>query len=135
MRFALERRLLNRELEVADVPDAWNSEFEALFGFRPPDDAHGCLQDIHWSMGGLGYFSTYSIGNLNAAQLYAKATEDQAIASACAQADYAPILQWMQEHVHAAGSTLFPQELMESATGERTNPEYYLSHLKRRFVG
>jgi carboxypeptidase Taq len=135
MRFALERRLLNRELEVADVPEAWNSEFESLFGFRPPDDAHGCLQDIHWSMGGLGYFSTYSIGNLNAAQLYAKATEDGAIASACEQADYAPILQWMQEHVHAAGSTLFPQELMESATGERTNPEYYLSHLRRRFVG
>ena len=135
LRFSLERRLLNGDLEIADVPEAWNAEFESLFGFRPPDDAHGCLQDIHWSMGGLGYFSTYSIGNLNAAQLYAKAMEDEAISSATESADYAPLLKWMQENVHAPGSTLLPQELMESATGERTNPDYYLKHLRTKFIG
>jgi carboxypeptidase Taq len=135
LRFSLERRLLNGDLGIADVPEAWNAEFESLFGFRPPDDAHGCLQDIHWSMGGLGYFSTYSIGNLNAAQLYAKAMEDEAISSATESADYAPLLKWMQENVHAPGSTLLPQELMESATGERTNPDYYLKHLRTKFIG
>ncbi len=134
LRFSLERRLLNRELEIADVPEAWNAEFEALFGFRPPDHAHGCLQDIHWSMGGLGYFSTYSIGNLNAAQLYAKAVEDDAVAAAARTADYAPLLAWMQQHIHAAGSTLLPQDLMEAATGEGTNPDFYLKHLEGRFV-
>ncbi|NIP94074.1 MAG: carboxypeptidase M32, partial [Akkermansiaceae bacterium] len=135
LRFSLERRLLNRDLEVAEVPEAWNDEFESLFGFRPPDDARGCLQDIHWSMGGFGYFSTYSIGNLNAAQLHAKALENGEIAAAATRADYAPLLTWMQEHIHARGSTLLPQDLMESATGERTNPEHYLGHLRRRFAG
>ena len=86
-------------------------------------------------MGGLGYFSTYSIGNLNAEQLYAKAMEDEAISSATESADYAPLLKWMQENVHAPGSTLLPQELMESATGERTNPDYYLKHLRTKFIG
>ena len=133
LRFALERRLLNRELEVEDVPEAWNTEFESLFGFRPPDDACGCLQDIHWSMGGLGYFSTYSIGNLNSAQLYAAATRDEVVASACEKANYLPILSWMQNHVHAPGSTLLPQDLMKQATGERTTPEPYLAHLRGRF--
>ena len=133
LRFSIERRLLNRTLEVADVPEAWNSEFESLFGFRPPDDANGCLQDIHWSMGGLGYFSTYSIGNLNAAQLHDTAINDEEIASACIRADYLPLLKWMQDKVHATGSTLLPQDLMESVTGERTNPEHYLAHLRTRF--
>lgn len=134
LRFALERRLLNRELEVADVPEAWNAEFESLFGFRPPDDAHGCLQDIHWSMGGFGYFSTYSIGNLNSAQLYASAMKDDAVSSAVDSADYLPLLKWMQEQVHGPGSTLFPQDLMEAASGERTNPDHYIAHLRNRFT-
>ena len=133
LRFSIERRLLNRTLEVADVPEAWNTEFESLFGFRPPDDANGCLQDIHWSMGGLGYFSTYSIGNLNAAQLHGAAINDEEVASACTRAAYLPLLKWMQDKVHATGSTLLPQDLMESVTGERTNPEHYLAHLPTRF--
>lgn len=134
LRFSIERRLLNRDLEVAEVPEAWNAEFETLFGFRPPDDAHGCLQDIHWSMGGLGYFSTYTIGNLNSAQLYAKATEDEAVATACQKADYLPVLKWMRDNIHAAGATLLPQDLMVAATGEKTNPEHYLKHLRTRFT-
>jgi carboxypeptidase Taq len=133
LRFSIERRLLNRELEIADVPGAWNDEFEDLFGFRPPDDANGCLQDIHWSMGGLGYFSTYSIGNLNSAQLYTAATNDRDVASACSRADYLPLLKWMQDTVHSRGSTLLPQDLMKSATGKRTNADAYLTHLRKRF--
>ena len=133
LRFSIERRLLNRDLEVAEVPEAWNEEFRSLFGFLPPDDASGCLQDIHWSMGGLGYFSTYSIGNLNSAQLFAAATTDDGISSECSRANYLPLLAWMREHIHAAGSTKLPQELMLSATGERTNPSFYLKHLRSRF--
>lgn len=75
LRFGIRRRLLNRELKIKDVPAAWNEEFHSLFGMTPPDDAHGCLQDIHWSMGGLGYFPTYTLGNLNAAQLYHAASQ------------------------------------------------------------
>lgn len=84
-------------------------------------------------MGGLGYFSTYSIGNLNSAQLFAAATTDDGISSECSRANYLPLLAWMREHIHAAGSTKLPQELMLSATGERTNPSFYLKHLRSRF--
>ena len=135
LRFSLERRMLNRDLDVADIPAAWNVEFESLFGFVPPNDAEGCLQDIHWSMGGLGYFPTYTIGNLNAAQLFTSARKDDAVATGLDNADYLPLLDWMGRRIHSKGSTLLPQELMASATGEGTNPEYYLAHLRSRFTG
>ena len=85
-------------------------------------------------MGGLGYFSTYTLGNLNAAQLFSKATEQQDIADACQSANYLPILEWMRQHIHSKGSTLLPQDLMAAASGEKTNPRYHLEHLKARFL-
>ncbi len=133
LRFKLERALLAGELEVAGVPDAWNETFEKLFGFRPANDAEGCLQDIHWSMGGLGYFATYSLGNINSAQLFNAALSDDAVSLAFSKADFLPLLKWMQREVHAHGSSLFPQDLMKSATGSMTNPEAYLKHLRSRF--
>ena len=133
LRFSIERRLLNRDLEIAEVPEAWNEEFRSLFGFLPPDDASGCLQDIHWSMGGLGYFSTYTIGNLNSAQLFKAATSSEEISCECDKANYLPLLEWMRKNIHSAGSIMLPQELMLSATGEHTNPSYYLHHLRKRF--
>ena len=133
LRFHIERSLLNGSLEVAGIPRAWNDHFEHLFGVRPPDDAHGCLQDIHWSMGGLGYFATYTLGNLNAAQLYAHANRDRKIHSASASANYAPLLSWLRTHVHSHGSTLLPNKLMAKATGCTTDSAAYLNHLQQRF--
>jgi len=133
LRFSLERRLLDGSLSVSEIPEAWDSEFESLFGFAPKDDAHGCLQDIHWSMGGLGYFATYTLGNLNSAQLYDKALENPAIAEAVQLADYAPLLSWLRQEVHAQGSILHPNDLMHSATGRATDPLPYLTHLRQRF--
>ncbi len=134
LRFGLERQMLNGTLAVADVPAAWNAEFTSLFGFAPRDDRHGCLQDIHWAMGGLGYFPTYSLGNLNAAQLHAAARRDPAIAAACDQANYAPLLAWLRTNVHAHGATLDPAVLMEQATGTPPTPEPYLAHLRGRYL-
>jgi len=133
LRFELERRLLNGSLEVAGVPAAWKQSFEELFGLTPPDDAHGCLQDIHWSMGGLGYFATYTLGNLNAAQLFHKALERPEIASSVNKAEYGPLLAWLRKHVHAQGSIQHPADLMRSATGRPTEPAPYLLHLRNRF--
>ncbi|MDA7881159.1 carboxypeptidase M32 [Akkermansiaceae bacterium] len=133
LRFKLERALLSGELKVADVPGAWNDTFASLFGFRPTSDTEGCLQDIHWSMGGLGYFATYSLGNLNAAQLHESAAQDSAVSQGAAKGDFIPLLQWMQEKIHTKGSTLFPQDLMKSATGSPTKPDAYLAHLRARF--
>ncbi|MFU8893775.1 MAG: carboxypeptidase M32 [Luteolibacter sp.] len=134
LRFDLERRMLRRELAAEDVPTAWNEGFRHLFGFTPADDRHGCLQDIHWSMGGLGYFATYSLGNLNAAQLFQAANQDPAIAVSCDKADYEPLLQWMRKNIHAHGATLDPADLMRQATGKSPSADAYLSHLSSRYL-
>lgn len=134
LRFTLERRMLDRELEIKDLPRAWNEEFESLFGFTPPDDARGCLQDIHWSMGALGYFPTYTLGNLNAAQLYQAAQKEGAVKHACDHAEYAPLLAWLRQHVHSRGSVLSPGELMTAATGGPSDAHWYLEHLRSRFL-
>lgn len=135
LRFGIERRMVSGELAVEDVPAAWNAEFESLFGMTPPDDARGCLQDIHWSMGGLGYFATYTLGNLNAAQLFATAKKHKKIAAAMERADYAPLLAWLRSHVHAHGGALLPGEVMQAATGRPTDAKWHLKHLQDRFVG
>ncbi len=134
LRFDLERRMVNGTLAVADVPTAWNDGFRELFGFAPQDDRHGCLQDIHWSMGGLGYFATYTLGNINSAQLFAAAGKDPAVAAAIAKADYAPLLAWLRKSVHAHGATLDPAELIRQATGRTPSTEDYLAHLESRYL-
>jgi carboxypeptidase Taq len=134
LRFSLERRMVSGDLATKDVPEAWNAEFKDLFGISPPDDAHGCLQDIHWSMGGLGYFATYTLGNLNAAQLYQTACKQTNIRKAVDQADYVPLLSWLREKVHVHGSVMLPGELIAQATGKPTDARHYLKHLKDRFV-
>jgi carboxypeptidase Taq len=134
LRFGLERRMLNGDLAVADVPAAWNESFRDHFGFTPENDREGCLQDIHWSMGGLGYFSTYTLGNINAAQLFAAARKDPAIAAAIDAADYAPLLSWLRKNVHAHGATLDPANLIEKATGSRPSTNDYLAHLQSRYL-
>ena len=134
LRFELERRMVNGTLAVADVPAAWNEGFRELFGFVPEDDRHGCLQDIHWSMGGLGYFATYTLGNINSAQLFAAAQNEPAVASAIARADYAPLLAWLRKSVHAHGATLDPAELIRQATGRTPSTDDYLAHLKSRYL-
>lgn len=134
LRFELERRMLNGTLAVSDVPTAWNEGFRELFGFAPKDDRHGCLQDIHWSMGGLGYFATYTLGNINSAQLFAAASKDPAVASSIDRADYAPLLGWLRTHVHSQGATLDPAELIRQATGSAPSTDDYLAHLKSRYL-
>ncbi len=134
LRFGLERRLVSGDLAVKDVPAAWNESFEDLFGMTPPDDARGCLQDIHWSMGGLGYFPTYTLGNLNAAQLFAAATADESIAANVAKAEYASLLAWLRKHVHSKGAVMTPAEIVKEATGKEPSPEAHLTHLARRYL-
>ena len=134
LRFKIERALVNGELAVSEVPTAWNEAFHSSFGLTPPDDRRGCLQDIHWSMGGLGYFPTYSLGNFNAAQIYASATRNKNIRDAIENADYRPLLEWLQCRIHQPGSTLNPAALVEHATGKAPGVEDHLAHLRQRYV-
>lgn len=134
LRFGLERRMLNGDLAIADLPDAWNESFRELFGFTPENDRCGCLQDIHWAMGGLGYFATYTLGNINAAQLFAAARKDTSIATAIDSADFAPLLSWLRKNVHAHGATLDPSDLIAQATGRPPSTDDYLAHLHSRYL-
>ena len=134
LRFRIERMLLNREITVAEVPATWNDLFREFFGFTPPDDARGCLQDIHWSFGGIGYFPTYTLGNINAAQLFKAATAVPEIGASAAKADYGPLLGWLREKIHRHGGTLDPNALMEQATGKPPSTDDYLKHLRARYL-
>jgi carboxypeptidase Taq len=134
LRFGIERRLISGELAVKDVPKIWNEEYRALFGVTPPDDRRGCLQDIHWSLGAFGYFATYSLGNLNAAQLFAAAEKQPKVAAALEKCDYAPLLGWLRVNVHSCGGTLTPQEIVTRATGKPTDAKWHIRHLRERYV-
>lgn len=135
LRFGIESKLITGELSVADVPACWNEEFEKSFGLKVTRDADGCLQDIHWSIGLIGYFPTYTLGNLNAAQLMRRATQDNpTLESELARGEYSNLLKWLRAHVHQAGSRHTPSELMKHATGEATQSVYHLDYLRKKFV-
>ncbi len=136
LRFEMEVRLIDGDLAVADVPAVWNAEFEKMLGLKVPDDARGCLQDIHWSLGAFGYFPTYTLGNLNAAQLMdAVAREVPDVEGQLRAGLYAELLKWMRGKIHEPGQRFDPQELMRRATGEGTSARFHLEALKRKFLG
>lgn len=135
LRFELERGLINGDLAVRDVPEAWNARFKELLGLTVPDDARGCLQDIHWSMGSLGYFSTYTLGNLNASQLMkAVRSAHPGLDGELAAGKYSTLLGWLRRNVHELGQTLDPPELMKRATGAATDAKHHLEYLRGKFL-
>ena len=108
---------------------------EDLLGITPPDDALGCLQDIHWYTGLWGYFPTYTLGAMTAAQLFAAANRAHPeIPEALAQGDFRALMTWLKENVHGKGSLLSAEELLEAATGEALNPAIFKAHLKTRYL-
>jgi carboxypeptidase Taq len=135
LRFEAELKLTDGELKPADLPAYWNEEFQKMFGLKVPDDARGCLQDIHWSIGAFGYFPTYTLGNLNAAQLMAAATRDlPALPADLCAGRYASLLAWLRRGIHAHGQRWLPPELMQRATGEATSARHHLDYLRRKFL-
>ena len=133
LRFEMELALIEGRLKVKDLPEAWNTRFYELFGLIVPDDARGVLQDIHWSLGSLGYFPTYTLGNLNAAQLMNAAEKNvPELSEQIGRGNYAPLLRWLRENVHQHGRTYLPAELMLRATGEPTQACYRIEYLRNK---
>ena len=127
IRFDLERRLIAGELEARDLPEAWDSAYQDVLGIRAPSVADGVLQDIHWSMGAFGYFPTYTLGNLIAAQLFEAAERDLgALEPAFARGEFAPLLDWLRRHVHRHASRYPVAELVQRATGQELSSAAYL---------
>ncbi len=135
LRFRLEQALVSGDLAVADLPGAWNDGLHALLGITPPDDAKGCLQDIHWYDGGVGYFPSYSIGAMAAAQLMAAARRDSPeLDPALAGGDLAPLIAWLRRNVHAQANRLGFNDLLTEATGKPLDPRDFEAHLTRRYL-
>ncbi|MCO6457141.1 MAG: carboxypeptidase M32 [Pirellulaceae bacterium] len=133
IRFELEQELLNDTLRVGDLPAAWNAKYEANLGIRPADDAHGVLQDIHWSAGLFGYFATYSLGNLFAAQLFEAAERDLGkLEEQFAAGRFDPLREWLTERVYRRGHCLPASQLMESVIGRPISHQQLISHLRRK---
>ena len=134
IRFEIERELIAGNLAVADVPDVWNDKYEAYLGVRPEDDAEGCLQDIHWSHGSFGYFPTYSLGSVLAAQLYAAAEADLgSLDDRIRAGEFDDLNDWLREHVHRHGARYTTPELVELATGESYTAEYFLEYVRGKY--
>lgn len=134
LRWRLERAMIEGDLAVADLPTAWNDGMWELLGVMPPDDGTGCLQDIHWPAGAFGYFPSYSLGALLAAQLYDAA--DRAVGgldAALASGDFRPLLDWLRRHVHERARSVPFEQLVEDATGAPLGTTAFLAHLDRRY--
>jgi carboxypeptidase Taq len=135
LRFRLEQALVAGELNAADLPAAWNEGFETLLGITPPDDARGCLQDIHWYDGAFGYFPSYTLGAMAAAQLIAAARRVvPGIDAGLARGDLSPLLGWLRQNVHGVGSRLTFDELLQGATGKPLDPADFRAHLTARYL-
>jgi len=134
LRFEMEQAMMNGGLQVADVPGAWKEKFETFFGITPPDDAQGCLQDIHWSFGGIGYFPTYTLGNLYAAQFFEQARADLGdLDSQFAGGDFLSLKKWLNEKIHQPGQKYRASELVENVTGKSLSHAPLIRHLKAKF--
>ena len=134
LRFEIERELLAGDLDVAEVPAAWNDRMETYLGVRPDTDAEGCLQDIHWSHGSFGYFPTYSLGSVLAAQLYAAAEDDIGdLDGRIAAGEFEDLHEWLTGNVHRHGRRYTTDELIERASGEPLTADYFLEYAEAKF--
>ena len=135
LRFELEQALLAGDLKPADVPAAWNENFRRSFQLTPPTDTQGCLQDIHWSMGGLGYFPTYTLGNLYAAQFMERARRDLGDVDAqFRKGDFGSLKGWLNERIHRPGQRWRAPDLCQKVTGKPLSHKPLLSYLRSKYA-
>ena len=135
LRFELEQELLTGRLAVKDLPDAWNSRFEELMGISVPDDAHGVLQDAHWSGGGFGYFPTYLLGTVLSVQVWERIrAEIPAIEEQLERGEFTELHAWLRDTIYALGRKLTPAETVERAVGGPIDPQPYLAYLREKLA-
>lgn len=133
VRYEIEKRLIGGTLEVRDLPEAWNALYQEYLGVAVPDDAHGVLQDSHWSGGSFGYFPSYSIGSAYAAQIYDAMERDVDITAAINAGDLAPIVAWLTDKIYRYGMLKYPNELILNACGKPFDPAYYTRYLTEKY--
>ncbi len=134
LRFELERDMISGTLAVKDIPDAWRAKCRELLGITPQDDREGCLQDIHWSMGSYGYFPTYALGNLYAAQFFAAAKMAMPdLPERIRRGELRPLLDWLRSNIHQHGQRYRAGELVQRVTGQPLSIEPFLGYIRGKF--
>jgi len=134
LRFEMEHALINGDMQVEDAPAAWNEKFQKYFGLTPPDDADGCMQDVHWSAGYFGYFPTYTLGNLYSAQFFNKAKADiPGLEDQFEIGNFDELKKWLEKNIYANGRKYRAAKLVEVVTGEKLSPEPLMKYLQNKF--
>ena len=134
IRYEIEKKIIEGSIEVKDLPTLWNESYKKYLGVEVPDDSQGILQDIHWSHGSFGYFPTYSLGSLYAAQFFAKATEQiPNLANEIENGNMASLLNWLRENIHQYGKFYSAEDLCVKVTGEKLNFKYFMDYVRNKY--
>ena len=134
IRYEIEKKLFNEGLAVKDLPETWNAKYKEYLGIMPPNDGMGVLQDVHWSGGDFGYFASYSLGNMYAAQfLYTMRKELPNLDQLIEEGNLAPIKEWLTDKVYKYGKSEKPSEIILRVTGEELNPDYLADYLEEKY--
>lgn len=135
IRYEIEKGLLDGSIQVKDLPREWNDRYEKYIGVRPKNDTQGVLQDVHWSIGAIGYFPTYVIGTVYSAQLWNQIESDMKnIDSLLQKGNYTPIKKWLEKNVHQYGRTMSADQIIQKATGEGLNAKPFLHYLTNKYA-
>jgi carboxypeptidase Taq len=133
LRFELEVELIEERVAVADLPEAWNARMEQYIGYTPKDDLEGVMQDVHWSEGLFGYFPTYTLGNLYSAAIRDAMAQDLSIDDHVRAGEFAPILGWLRDKVHAVGAVPLGEQLMIDVTGKPLQIDSFMNYLETKY--
>ena len=136
LRYELEQGLIKGDVDVDALPELWNAKMEELLGHRPPDDAKGVLQDVHWSAGAIGYFPTYLLGAMYACQIYETAlTKLPGLEDEIRKGEFARLREWLNKNVHALGSSFDSADaLLEHVTGKPLDGEAFVKYLREKYT-
>jgi carboxypeptidase Taq len=135
LRFEIEKKMLAGEVEASEIPALWNDTFEDYMGIRPPDDSKGVLQDVHWSNGQMGYFATYSLGNIVLGMIWHALGDGRRVRDAIVKGDLTQLRDWLTTRIHRWGSVYPPRVLQEKVFGESYNPERLLDYQETKYLG
>jgi len=134
LRLELEIKMVEGSVAIGDLPALWNAKMQEYLGIKPPNDSDGVLQDVHWSYGSIGYFSTYALGNLISAQLWEKLRRDIGDLDGQVRAGkFEELLRWLRENIHRHGRKYNPQDLVQRVTGSRIAPDAYVRYLTTKY--
>jgi carboxypeptidase Taq len=126
--------MVDGSIKIKDLPEIWNTKMKEYLGVTPPDDAHGVLQDIHWSYGSIGYFSTYALGNIVSAQLWERINKDiYNLEEQIRKGKFEQLREWLREKIHTFGHKYDPQDIVQKVTGSKIDSAAYVRYLTKKY--